>query len=125
MEAFSKVIDSLVDENLPFGYQGGDLISNGSAKAITVSADQEGSSQKKVKFNGSFADCADTVVRHLCNLLFYDSKGQSWLTEVVNEELEGAKKAVIKAIKEDGEVEFKELKDRVQMFFFTSKTIND
>lgn len=122
LEAFSKVIDSISkNEHLPFGYKGGDLISNGSAKAITVPADQEGSSQKKVKFNGSFADCADTVVRHLCNLLFYDSKGQSWLTEVVNEELEDAKKAVIEAIEKDGEVEFKELKDRVQMFFLHQK----
>ena len=131
LSIMSKVIEEMpINENVPLAYAGANLIINSATKTITVPETNARTQKKEVSFSETFPDCADTAVRHFLNLLFY-CKGENWVPEVVNNELESAKEAVVAAIKskddEHKKVEFKSLKERAQMFYLhqTPSRVND
>ena len=68
---------------------------------------------------GTFADCADITARHVINLLTF-ANGQNWdlvLKDADMEDLNAKLKEVIDAINNKSQVEFYDLKTRLQMFF--------
>ena len=95
------------------------LFSNGRTQIIELSQDN------KLKFTtDSFSDCADTVVRHIINLLTYNDEEQ-WsfiLGEYNNQLLEADINKILSAIKKNNKIDKKTLKDRLILFFYYQKT---
>ena len=123
LDVLRQVIEKMpTNENVPSAYIGARLEHNGPTKIISKPDEVS----KEVSFSGNFPDCADTVVRHILNLLFY-CPGEKWLPEVVNDELKSAKESVMDAIEGKKTVAFRNLKERAQMFFTHQDTskVND
>ena len=104
-------------ENSPYQAQ-----TKENGRTYSVSLDDD----KKITFNHStFADCADTAVRHVVNLLCYNAE-QKW-TKLIKEDEEAVYrddlKKVWEAIKNGGTVDNKSLKDKLKMFYLHQKDV--
>ncbi len=117
-----KIIYQIVNSishvsNCPYN---GPLVSNGNTQIVELT------SNNKLKFKSDiFADCADTVIRHIINLLSYDDTNQwSFILEKNdnNKLLDSEINKILNAIKENNEIDKKSLKERIILFFYYQKT---
>ena len=104
-------------ENSPYQAQ-----TKENGRTYSVSLDDD----KKITFNHStFADCADTAVRHVVNLLCYNAE-QKWTKLIKEDEEKNYRddlKKVLEAIKTGGTVDNKSLKDKLKMFYLHQKDV--
>lgn len=73
----------------------------------------------------TFQDCVDIATRHIINLLMYDKKSQ-WsrlLDGVDRDKLKPELEEILKAIEQHKSVEFKTLKERLQLFFLHQESV--
>ncbi len=97
------------------------LVENGSCQFV------EFTTSNTLKFNSNtFADCADTVVRHIINLLSYhDSNGWNFILGNLNDydkSFENSVNDVYNAINSNSEIDKKPIKDRLLQFFYYQAT---
>ena len=73
----------------------------------------------------TFPDCADIATRHVINLLMYDKENQ-WsrlLNGVDRDKFKPELEKILKAIEQHKSVEFKTLKERLQIFFLYQESV--
>ena len=95
------------------------LVSNGSTQVIKLNK-----KNKLIFTSDIFADCAETVIRQIINLLSYNDKTK-WsfiLDENNNAQKELEINNILNAINKNNEVDKKTLKERLILFFYYQKT---
>ena len=118
LEKINKILDKISSTDIvPYTEP---LVANGCTQVITTK-------DNKLKFTSElFADCADTVVRHIINLLSYNDENQWFfildnLSENDKNRLKHEIDNICNAIKNNSEIEKQPLARRIIQFFYYQK----